>query len=124
MIRKRIEKLIRESLEIKDIEIKIERPSNKEYGDYSSNIAMVLSKILNEHPLKIAERIRSKIEDKSPKIFEKIVVEKPGFINFYLKKYIIGSDRLEHTKKFLKEMIHSTLTNNPASIQFAHSQQI
>ena len=99
MIRKRIEKLIRESLEIKDIEIKIERPSNKEYGDYSSNIAMVLSKILNEHPLKIAERIRSKIEDKSPKIFEKIVVEKPGFINFYLKKEYLQDKLKEILKK-------------------------
>jgi len=103
MIRKRIEKLIRESLPEIKIEIKIERPANKEYGDYSSNIAMVLSKILNEDSLKIAKKIKSKIEGKDPKIFEKVTAEKPGFINFYLKKeYLQDKLRkiLEKKEKF------------------------
>ena len=103
MIRKRIEKLIRESLPEIKIEIKIERPANKEYGDYSSNIAMVLSKILNEDSFKIAKKIKSRIENKNPKIFERVTAEKPGFINFYLKKEYLQDklrEILEKKEKF------------------------
>lgn len=62
----------------------IERPSKKENGDYSTNLAMELSKILKKNPEDIANLIVSNIENKN--IIERIEVAKPGFINFFIKK--------------------------------------
>ena len=62
----------------------IERPSKKENGDYSTNLAMELSKILKKNPEDIANLIVSNIENKN--IIERIEVARPGFINFYIKK--------------------------------------
>ena len=36
-------------------DILIEIPENKEYGDYTTNIAFVLSKILGKSPREVAE---------------------------------------------------------------------
>ena len=62
----------------------IERPSKKENGDYSTNLAMELSKILKKNPEDIANLIVSNIENKN--IIERIEVARPGFINFFIKK--------------------------------------
>ena len=62
----------------------IERPSKKENGDYSTNLAMELSKILKKNPEDIADLIVSNIENKN--IIERIEVARPGFINFFIKK--------------------------------------
>ena len=67
-----------------DINIVIEVPSKKENGDYSTNIALTLTKILHKNPIDIAEDIVNNI-DKSD-IIEEIKIASPGFINFYLKK--------------------------------------
>ena len=79
---------IRKSLQKLDIEddlnIVVEVPSKKENGDYSTNIALALTRILHKNPLEIAEDIIQNI-DKSDMI-EDIKIASPGFINFYLKK--------------------------------------
>ncbi len=87
-----IEKLtnnIKESLKKLDIDfndILVERPSKKENGDYASNIALKLTKLLKEDPMKIAEKIKNNINNDC---IEKIEIVKPGFINFFLnKKYL------------------------------------
>ncbi len=76
-----------------DIEkIAIDYPKDEKFGDYSTNVAMVLAPILKMKPLNIAdELIRSlgPARDDMNKNFEKIETVAPGYINFYLsKKYL------------------------------------
>lgn len=69
-----------------DIDIIIEHPSNSQFGDYTTNVAMLLAKQLNKSPIEIANEIKNKLEmvvDKN--IIEKIEVAGGGYINFYLK---------------------------------------
>lgn len=55
---------------------------NKQFGDYSSNIAMKLAPVLHRGPLEIAEEIKNKFGN-SP-VFNKLEVVSPGFINFFI----------------------------------------
>lgn len=74
---------------ISDISYVIEVPNDKKNGDYSTNIAMVLTKILKKNPKVIAEEIVNNIENNN--IIERIDIAGPGFINFYLnKKYLLS----------------------------------
>lgn len=67
------------SKEISDFSVEV--PASKNFGDYSSNIALVLSKKLQKNPGEVAENIKNKINNK---IFNKIEIAGPGFINFFL----------------------------------------
>lgn len=71
------------------LEIKVERPAESKFGDYSTNIAMLLAKDLKKSPLEIAKEILSEIPRQ--KFIQKITIETPGFINFYLKKEALTS---------------------------------
>ena len=64
-------------------EILIEVPKDNNNGDYASNIAMQLTKILKENPRNIANKIIENIESDD---IEKVEIAGPGFINFYVKK--------------------------------------
>ncbi len=87
-IKKEIIKIIKESLDklnidISESDIIIDIPKNANNGDYSTNIALLLTKKLHENPEAIANKIKDNI---SSDILDKVEVARPGFINFYLKK--------------------------------------
>lgn len=83
--------------EFKD-DILVEIPENKEYGDYSANIAFSLSKILKNSPSKIADNMAKKLlKDKSDD-FSKIEA-KNGFINFFLSEDCLKHQLGEVLKK-------------------------
>lgn len=88
IIKKSIEKIDKENM-LDDIDIIIEVPAKKENGDYSSNIALTLTKKFHRNPLELAELIVNNIEKGN--IIEKIQIASPGFINFFLKKEYILS---------------------------------
>lgn len=73
-----------EKMDVSDVDIYVETPKNTENGDFSSNIAMQLTKILRKNPRIIAEEIISNIEENS--FVEKIEIAGPGFINFFVNK--------------------------------------
>ena len=83
IIKKSIHK-INQELQLNDENIIIEIPTQKENGDYSSNVALVLAKKVKKSPTEIAEIIIKNIDKKE--IVEEIKIKPPGFINFYLKK--------------------------------------
>ncbi len=67
----------------------VEYPSDIFFGDYSSNVAMVLAKKVGKNPKTLAGEIVENIKENKSEIFEKIEVAGPGFINFYLSnKYL------------------------------------
>jgi len=97
MIREEIKKLIEKAVKKLDkktclprgevVGVKIEKPAETTYGDYATNVAMVLKK----NPQEIAGIINSVI-------LEKIEV-KNGFINFFLSKEYLQKE----VEKILKE---------------------
>ncbi len=67
-------------------EIKLEHPVDSSYGDFSANVAMMMSKDLSKNPRELAGHISSKINESLPEEIQKVEVAGPGFINFYLSK--------------------------------------
>ncbi|AIQ49036.1 arginyl-tRNA synthetase [Paenibacillus sp. FSL R7-0273] len=66
--------------------IVLEQPANPDYGDYSTNIAMQLAKLLRKAPMAIAELITTEISHTGGlnSLFAKIDTAAPGFINLYI----------------------------------------
>lgn len=89
-----IKNMVYEALKKLDISfnyrnIVIEVPKVKENGDFSTNIAMQLVKILKENPKVIAEKITSILKENEN--IEKVEIAGPGFINIFLKdKYVFS----------------------------------
>jgi arginyl-tRNA synthetase len=63
--------------------ILVEVPGNKEHGDYTTNIAFALSKILRKSLQEIAKNLVDELEKQKISDFSKIE-SKNGFINFFL----------------------------------------
>ncbi len=95
-IEKTLKKAVKKSFKLKLKEIKIERPDQKEFGDYSSNLALILGKKLGKNPQEIAEKIKSSI---NTKLFETEVIN--GFLNFKLSQNYLQ----KQVKKILKKEI-------------------
>jgi len=88
-----------------DKDFTVEVPENKNFGDYATNVALILAKKLKKNPLDVAEGIKSKIKSN---LFKKIEVAKPGFINFFLKPEFLQKQIaviLKQDKKFGKQNI-------------------
>ncbi len=62
----------------------VETPQNPDFGDYSTNVAMKLSRTLRRNPMEIAAPIADKLGELLPEA-ESVTVARPGFINFKLK---------------------------------------
>jgi arginyl-tRNA synthetase len=76
--------------------IEVTRPKDDQFGDYASNIALVLAKFAQRNPVDIAGMICRRFgEDTQPEgDFEKIAVAAPGYINFTLSRmYLSGVAR-------------------------------
>ncbi len=65
-------------------EIIIDRPKKDEFGDFSTNIAMLLAPLEKKAPREIASALVGRIA--SDPLVEKCEVAGPGFINIFLKK--------------------------------------
>lgn len=63
----------------------IEKPANKDNGDYSTNVAMVGARAFKKAPRMIAEAIASCI-DLDGTAFERVEIAGPGFMNFFLSQ--------------------------------------
>jgi arginyl-tRNA synthetase len=89
-IRDTVEKSLRKAIsegEIPQIDIPgitVETPKEKEHGDFSTNIAMQVTRLAKKAPRQIAEIIIKNIDTEDTYI-EKTECAGPGFINFYLK---------------------------------------
>lgn len=71
--------------EVLKSDIEIEIPKDKQYGDFSVNTAMKLTKIVKTSPQNIAAKITENMDFDGTYI-EKCAIAGPGFINFYLKQ--------------------------------------
>ena len=125
-IKEEIKQIIAKSLDRLNIEynsdeIIIDTPKLENNGDYSTNIAVILTKKLKKPPLEIANLIKENINSN---IFAKVEIASPGFINIYLKKERLyqeinkiltegknyGKNNLGNNKKILLEYVSANPT--------------
>jgi len=62
--------------------IPLERPKNRDHGDFATSIALVLAKSLGRNPRDVATIIAKELESESS--LSKVEIAGPGFINFTL----------------------------------------
>ena len=94
-------------------QIVIEIPKDKAHGDYSSNIAMQLTKVLRRNPREIASQIIEAI-DKDAGNIDHVEIAGPGFINLFLKKDAMTSI----IKEVLEEDTHYGESNFGKGVKY------
>ena len=103
MLRDEIKKLVKKAVKKRfDIELKgieVDKPKEEKFGDYATNIALIIAKKLKKNPKETAENLKSLIFNLKPDLFEKVEVAGPGFINFFLSKNYLQS----RVREILKE---------------------
>ena len=115
MIKKKLESFINGYLKANDLEIQnwhISSNKKQGFGDYSSNIALALSKQIGQNPMEIAEKIIAS-HDKDELLFS-VSVTKPGFINFHISDdyYLnILKNILDERTEFGKPAKHTKTAN-------------
>jgi arginyl-tRNA synthetase len=62
----------------------LERPPKPDFGDYSTNAAMLLAPALGEQPRTIAERLGEALGDRLGGAVERVEVAGPGFLNLFM----------------------------------------
>lgn len=75
----------------------VEHPADLSNGDYSTNVAMILSKKLGKNPIEIAQNMQKGLAVSFDFEIEKVEVAGPGFINFYL------------SNKFFEKTVHDVI---------------
>ena len=115
MIQKKLESFINGYLKANDLEIQnwhISSNKKQGFGDYSSNIALALSKQIGQNPMEIAEKIIAS-HDRGELLFS-VSVTKPGFINFHISDdyYLnILKNILDERTEFGKPAKHTKTAN-------------
>jgi arginyl-tRNA synthetase len=141
--------IVLENMGVKDVQPQIEYPADPRHGDYSTNIAMALfgnrelsSKISHsakasgdkkdfKSPMELAEQLAAEFKVQSSKfrIFEKIEVVKPGFINFSLsseflvqklQKRLLEDKNLETREKKGKVVVEYSSPNIAKPFTIGH----
>jgi arginyl-tRNA synthetase len=64
-------------------EIRISRPTHAQFGDYSSNVALLLAKPLAKSPREIAKQILDALP--VSELIERVEIAGPGHLNFFMR---------------------------------------
>jgi arginyl-tRNA synthetase len=119
--------------------ISLDFPTDKRFGDFTTNIALKLSKELKQAPRVIASQLVESIQEEIDKtdlknLITRVKVEGGGFINFYLKedyfyeklRKIIsqGKEALRVDLGFGKKVLIEFVSANPTGfLSIAHARQ-
>ncbi len=70
----------------------VNRPEEAVFGEYTSNIALMIAKPAGQNPRAVAEILKAAIlqNDADARMFEKIEVAGPGHLNFFLSQKMLG----------------------------------
>jgi len=97
-------------------EFKVERPKNKDHGDYSCNIAMIIAKKVEINPREVAQLIIDELaNDKS---FKKIEIAGPGFLNFTFESGSLGEIARTIISQAGKYGHNKTLNDQTVNVEF------
>lgn len=118
-IKKQVEIAVLEEFQIKVSEIQIEKPQNKQWGEYSCNVAFKLAKQIGKSPVDIASIISTNIQNRTIKslhgwdapLIDSVSFVAPGFINFKISKLALlefASKLIENPKQ--ARSVYNTVT--------------
>lgn len=112
-------------------EVSVDEPSNPEFGDYASSVALELGSDNEGSPRELAERV---VEDLDEESFSKVSVDGPGFLNFEispdlydrtLTKLLAGSEPFSEISSSSDENIQiEFVSSNPTGpLTVGHCRQ-
>ena len=84
-LKKAIQNAVKKAFDL-DLDVQnivVETPKNKDHGDFSSNVAMQLTRQLHQNPRMIAQSL---LDAFSLEMVSNIEIAGPGFLNFTLSK--------------------------------------
>jgi arginyl-tRNA synthetase len=144
-IQEELTALVKRSLSAEKIEASLQDefvldfPTDSRFGDFTTNIALKLSKVFKDSPRNLACRLIESIQKEIPKselkdLISQVKVEGAGFINFYLKADYFydqldkiinqGKDALkEDLGKNKKVLVEFVSANPTGSLSVAHARQ-
>lgn len=120
LIKKSLAKKIKEeySVDVAFSDIHIERPANESWGDYASNVSLMLAKEVKQSPMEVAKSLSYGVskynmsfdfEDSEYPIFSNIDIAAPGFINFSLSAEFLLGESLRSNESYNKEHPESSI---------------
>jgi arginyl-tRNA synthetase len=72
--------------------ITLERPPRADFGDYSTNAALLLAPVVDAPPREVAERLGTELQRRLGASLERFEVAGPGFLNLFLvDPWLVGS---------------------------------
>ncbi len=92
---------------------------DEKFGDFSTNIAMRLSKQLSKNPREIAETIVQELQ--TDENFKKVEIAGPGFINIFLNDNYLASSWSLEAPKFYKNKIVIAEYSDPNAFKALHA---
>ncbi len=133
-VEKTLKDLVKEALakafdhETDDIHIEV--PADRTHGDYATNVALTLARVLKMNPLRIAEGIVAEIP--ATDTVESVEVKPPGFINFFIDKTVLlgvvrnileeGADYGKGEQKGIHINIEYVSANPTGSLHVGHAR--
>lgn len=127
-IEKNIQKALLELFDLEQVDFAVDCPKEESFGDYSTNVAMILASKLKKSPIEIAKNVvdvlNVEIVKNEKNNIAKIEVVSPGYINFYLspeyfqnkvkeiniQKENFGDSNIGENKKVLVEFVSANPT--------------
>lgn len=99
-------------------QINLEKTKDPGHGDFATNIAMLLARNAGRSPQEVAELVVNNIEGK---LFEKIEVAGPGFINLWLEQKFYTTEAGEWLSDFDKYLKSSLVLAEKKTIVIDYS---
>ena len=102
----------------------MEPPKRPEWGDFSSNVAMLLASQVRQAPMKVGETLAGELRREWAELFTQVAVAPPGFLNFTLNPTrwirilesiqeagpLFGSSRIGKGQRILLEFVSANPT--------------
>ncbi|MFH1201303.1 MAG: arginine--tRNA ligase [Candidatus Omnitrophota bacterium] len=127
------------SVTLDELPTYLEIPKEYKFGDFSSTVALKLSKILKQPPLEIANILKSTIiatidSSRLKDVIFKTEIQPPGFINFFIKTqylYVLLNQIIQKGKDFARSdlgkganvLIEFISANPTGPLSLAHGRQ-
>lgn len=103
-------------------QVQLTTPENEEFGDFSTNIALIRAQKEGKKAKDLAEKIVESLkkDKKLLKIANKVEVAGPGFINFYLASDYLKDELKEVIKKGQKYGHNDSFKAKHIMVEYAH----
>lgn len=107
-----------EKINVKDVSPTLEKPANSDFGDYSTSLALKLTKQLKKNSLLIAEEMVKNFPQN--KNIQKIEIIKPGFINFWISNNVSINQLIDTLDNGFVYPKYYLGKNKKIMVEFAH----